>query len=758
MASKKELRDFKLSFFPWRPKLSTAGQQASMPESEMWKCRNGGPDLDGMISKRPGLTQWGQTLQKPDSTATGSTRTNFVDFLSKLAGFVQADSSGTPAKIVQLTRDGQLQTTIEKGSTSESFLMSFTVPALSTSAAWSVRFMFRGTNLQPYTAAGTVANTFAIRGQGAASTAKEFAIWSDGIRWKRQDNNQYTLVAGSIQAGNGAWNSIEIQVDIGTGQTKIFLNDILIDTVASVDIKNVTLTGTTSFELEWEVEGSGSDTTQYATYLTTIMYNDTVTTPFIDKKIVALHDFQYLRSSSLKTRVILAAAGDYIYHDRGLQNVWRPLHAKQHENVYFSPYRNTLLWTDNNGGTISSVWQWDGIDAPTLLDDAPPVRFLVEHQQRIFAWGDVVNPRRVYYSGDRRPNVWFSPSPTNIEDQFDVILDAGYVELESRGIEVRAALGDFYGLAVIAGEKGYWKLSGSGVFSYKLDGLKVGTGAINAQSFVQAGNDAWSIGKLGVASLAATEKFGDLKAGFPSIPIQNLWNPDTSSGNPIDRTFLNKSRMAYSANQSTIYMAVPLIGDTSAKNIFVFNTVTQGFYGPWEVDAEALVAVELASPVTELIMVGGSNGKAGYFNPYTRTDFNGTKYTLEVETPALNGRSQDPRLVGLEKVWKVLRLFFLPRGDWDVTIKYWTDSDRTEDTQTKTQNTIKAFTLDKDLVIDKDPDAFIHSGEELSFIEFHLGKRGHDFTVNIQQVGDGEDLAIQGYELEGLALGYEIEE
>jgi hypothetical protein len=749
LGSKHESRDFTISLVPWRPKLITAGQQTSIPESDIWRCTNAGPDFDGLLSMRPGIAKWGQTLKYPNSSATGSTRIAYVDFLSGTGGFVHTDASA--GKVTHTTTKGSLQTSVAAGSANENYLMSYSVASLSASTKWSTRFMFRGQGLPVYTAAGTVANTFSIRAQGATSSAKEFAIWLGGLYWKRASNNQYTFVTGTEWVGAGSWHSIEIRCDDAAGNTLVYVDDILVQTLLSADLKDVTITGTSAFEMRWEV--SGVVGTPYSTYVADLGYNDTATAPFPASTVVALTDYQYLTGSGAQFRVLLVAAGNYIYHDQGLEGAWRPLHPKQFTNVWFAPYRTTMVWTDNNGGSISNLWQWNGETAPTLLNAAPEVRFVTEHQQRLFGWGDILNPRRLYYSGDRLPNLWFNPSPSNTGDQFDQLIDAGYLEIPSRGVEVRAVYGDYHGRIVIGAEKGFWTLSGAGPLSYSLDGIKVKTGATNAHSMDQVGNDIWAIGLQGIASLSATDQFGDIMAAFPSVPIQNLWRPDVSSTAPIQQTFIDKSRLVYHAGEF-VYLAVPLIGDQSAKKIYIYNTTTQGFYGPWEVDARSMASVVLASPITEVLMTGGESGQVGYFNPFSRLDYSTTQYTMDIETPSYNGRSLDPRYVSLHKTWKQLRLIVLPRGKWTATLKWWTDEDTTEQTKTIDQPVVNGYYLDEDFRLDENPDSFLRAGEDLITVPVDLTARGKNLTINLQS---SNDWAIQGIEIDGTVAGYEGE-
>jgi hypothetical protein len=766
LASKHEIRDFKISLSPYRPGLNTAGQQTSAPETDAWELKNCAPDLDGMISKRPGLTKWGQTIKAPDATAgvdvdgTDSTLVAFSDFLGGTSGYAEADSSSGEIEVV--TQQGALKTNVGEGTSNESYLMSYIVGSLSSNDEWSLRFQFRGTNLSAYDG-GTTPNTFVIRGQGTNTSTKEFAIWSGGLYWKRASDSKYVLVVGAEQVGNGTWQTIEIRCDNGTGgSTTVYVNEVLAQTLTSADLENVAITGVAAFEMRWEVEGTEADPpTNYSTRVSTIMYNDTITDPFVAAKIVALKDYRYVSTSGALIRSLLMAAGDYVYHDKNLEGSWRPLKLKTNSNVFFAKYRTTIVWSDNNGAGSVKVWQWDGSADPVELDDAPSVRFLVEHQQRLFGWGDVKNPRRLYYSGDRQPNVWFSPAPDNVEDQFDVLLDAGYVELESKSDEIVAVEGDYYGLAIIGSTKGFWKLAGHGTFSYQLAGLRVSIGPANAHGLTQVGNDVWAFGKEGLVSLAATEQFGDIQASFPGVAIQNLWNPDVSSGAAFNQTYIQNSRITFHVRSASVYFAAPLINDQRPVNIYVYNMNMQKLYGPWEVDAEVLETVEVASPVTDVVMVGGADGRIGYFNPFTKRDFAADGYTMTIQTQSINGRTQDPRLITQKKTFKQLRLGVIPRGSWDIDLTWWTDLDPEEITDTRNQipetSNLRAYVLDDDFRLDEDPDSFVHSGEELETILVPLDKRGRDLTLKIEQSGEGEDLAIQSIEIEGSIIGDEAE-
>jgi len=761
-----------ISVMPWRPGLVTAGQQTTVPEQDVWKAINTTSEMDGMVRKRPALEQWGQTIKEPNTTdllADGTTdRVTDYTFsvLKPLTttshGFTITDASSE--KVTASSRFGELTTNVGEATGNEKYTLSLELGSSAFAGLeddWSLRFSVRGNNLSDYTAAGTVGNTFVFRGRGnAATSAKEFAIWGDGLYYEADDSS-YTLVDNTELVGGGGWQTLEIQCD-ATGDTLVYVNETLADTIRTSDIKDATFEAAVSnvaFEFEWEVEGTEGSQTQYSTKIAAPMYIDSIEYPFKVQEISDLESYRYMTSSSATRRAVMMAAGSYVYHDMDLQGQFRPILAKEYANLHFCQYRDTIVWVDSNGGGASTMWQWDGRTYPEKLGDAPKATYAREHQKRLLAWGDPANPRRLYISGDRLPNVWFSPSPTNTEDEFDVLLDAAYIEIESWGVAVKDVVGDFHGLAVIAGEKGFWYLSGQGVYSYSLKALKAGTGASNAQTMKQVGNDIWAAGALGIAAISATEKFGDLQAEFPSAPIQSLWNVTDSTTYTINQTFFNQMKLVYSAREAVVILAVPLVADDGAESLFVYNTNTKRFLGQWEVNASAMAVVELASPVTEKILVGNASGQVAYFNPFSKRDFRTTGYEMEIETPALDGRSINPLYSSYDKKWSKLRLYILPRGEWNFTPTWWTDADKyVRGGQARSQNPQGIHTLDKDFRLDVDPDGILFSGGEMAVIEMPLDVQGRTLTINIKQSGTGEDFVPQGYEVDMEVLKFESDD
>jgi len=750
-----------ISVMPARGGLATAGHQVTIPETSFWRMENVTTLLDGLIAKRPGLRQWGQTIKVPDPDATDSTITRFVDFLNGTAGFIEADA--TSGAVTTTVTGGMLQTNVTEQASTNVYTLNHSIPIVSTNSEWSIRFMVKGTNLPEYTAAATDPNTFAFRVQGALNTGKEFALYAGGLYYKAAVDDTYVLVSGTELAGQGGWGSIEIHSDT-TGDTIVYYKDMLVDTITSTDMKVVSLTETATMEFQWMPEGTvgGTPGTQYTTFLSTPMYNDIATDPFLGKEVVAIKSFQYKTRAGSKNRALLCAAGRYVYHDNEMAQAWRPLHAKQYQNVFFCIYENNVIWSDNDGNRQASLWKWNGYKDPELLDDAPPLQFMWEHQQRLFGAGDPDNPFRVYYSKINDPNVWYSPSKTNIEDEFDVILNAGFITIPGKkGDQVTAGTGDYYGVSVAWTRTGVWGIEGSGPTSYRRDAINQDVGCESPDAVTEVGNDIWFVGRQGVHTLATTQKFGNIQTNYPSGPIQNLWNRNPSSVLTISREYLANSKIAYNPHQGLIYVAVPLTGDVAAQHIYVYNVNAGIWRGPWTIDNRAMANVEVSNPVSELVMHGDVEGRVGYTDESYKADFTDGSVDMLIETAYIDGRSIHPLLPGLTKTFKKLRLFILPRGNWDFTVKWKVFGKKAQGPVTKNQvpHSLEAttFFLTNDFRLTLDPDGILRSREEMGIIEIPLDDRGLAIAFVIEQSGIGEDLVIQGFEVECTSDGYEQE-
>jgi len=715
---------------PWKSGLMTFGHQQDIPETALWQATNVGSGLDGVMSKRPGLRQWGQTIKVPDAAATGSTTTTFNDFISTTGALVSVDTSGAD---ITSTRDkSYLQFNVPALASTNS--LTYYYPGTSASTDWGFRILLQGTNLPEYVALSTTPNSLRFRVIAAAGTGKEFVLWLGGLYYKRASDDTYVLIDGTELMGQGGWNCIEILCDDGGGNTLIYNNETLVATLLSSTLKDVTLNAGALWEVTAQY-ASGAVTAAYNARIGTPMYNDTNLVPF----------------KTVPMRNLVAAAGDYIYVDRG-ELVWRPLHPKQRVDVFFTTYQRTLIWSDNDGGGQASLWKWTGLAVPELLTAAPAFLFMTEHQQRL-AGVSRENPLTVLISADRNPNQYVDPDHiTPSDDLFDVLLDAVMIPIPAKRSDVITAIwGDYYGSLIIWTTSSVWRLTGNGVFSYALSNISQSVGCINSKCIVMFGNDLWFAGSYGIHSLQATDQFGDIQVQYPSIAIQSMWQQSNQAPIHVNRQNFAGARMAHYRSRGLIYAYFPVLG------IMTYNTTTKEWHGPWSIESAAMESVEVVSPLTEFIMHGFENGKIGYTDYGYKADF-GSEYTATWESAYLNGRSLDPSLIGMRKTWRLLRLYFLPRGNWDYTVSWYASiEDQISTVTSKQLETFPAFTVSTDMRVSVTPDGQVYSAHELHIAEIELEVTGYSLNFKIQQAGVAQDLVPVGFQVEFDADGYEVE-
>lgn len=736
--------------------LATAGHQAGIPEHMFWDMTNYIGDLDGLLVKAPGLNQHGQTIKRPDTSDT----TAFVSFLNGLDGFVSADSSDEEINLT--TSKGVLQAAVSVAD-GKTYTLSYMTSALPSGTDWALRFLFQGINLPAYADGdvATVPESMSFRVRASSTSGKEFAFFSDGLYYKKDADSEYALVTGSAYASLGGWNTIEILGD-SAGNVLVYMNETLLQTLTASDLKQATFTEALAiFEFKWETSPDGA----YTTKITTPMYSDTDSDPWTTDPIDAIGEFQYFTRAGTRKRALLAACGDYIYHDTHLVNVWRPLHTKQHQYVHFAPYRQTIVWTNHNGASSTALWQWNGTDdAPTLLDDAPPLHVVAEHQQRLCGIGDPLNPFRWYYSGDRQPNVWFSSAPDNVEDQFDTALDAGYLEIPAKkGDRLTAMYGDFYDNAVVWSTRGAWRITGYGVFSYRPSNIARSEGCEGPWALTEVGNDIWYVGPNGIRSLVAVQEYGDIQSQQPAVVLQNLWARNGRSELLINRNSADRSILQYSPSQQLVYIAVPLQGNTTPMHEFAYNVNTGQMYGPMEFDSRAMLCAERSNPLTEVMLHGDAEGRVGYTSHNKKSDLDGAQYTSKLQSALLDGRSIDPRLSHMVKTWYKLRLQILPRGKWPFTVSWYScSSDEWPELGTSTEKQGRVFKaypigtgVEGEFRLNAKPDSLLRSGEDVLNYEIELdGGRGVALWWKIES---DYDLPISSWEVELDADGYEEE-
>jgi hypothetical protein len=742
-------RRYVIRNMPLRGGLVTAGQHGSIPENMLWQAKNCTAGLDGLLQKRPGLWQWGQVLKQPAYTDDVS----FYEMFETLDNWSESDAVD---EIEFQAQNGKLVASISPGSgATETEVFGRKIQASqgdSDDADWSVRFTVVQSNMPAdgyfivSCKARTADDPYAFKING-----DEVEYYATGGVW----TSWYTFALSDAGA-----TTFEIRLD-ADGNATLYVNEQLVATqaVSSMDTYDAFTEGDYT---ELHFETSSALTSQFTIYISDFMFDGTVTDPFAAERLGAGTDFKTVVGGNAVRRFLVVSGERYVYRDADLKKYWSPLLALTGGgSVAFSQFGDELLIFDGDEGFSSNVYRWDGVAAPELLDDAPNVRFGTEHRTRLFAAGDKQYPLRLYYTASRAPNVWFAPeTDADGQETTDEVLDAGYIQVPGkRGDEIVAIQGEYYGSCIVCTNRGIWRITGSSPISFTIENVTQDTGAASFAGIERMGNDLWIAGRQGITTLGTVDQFGDMKAAMPSAPIADLWAPGVANSSiKVDQYQMFRCSLAWNPTLQIMLFAFARQGASDVSSIYAYNPTNQGWYGPWETDTTFVASVEVASPVVQAVMHGTDIGKVGITDPNLKADFD-TAYTQTVESPYLSGRSLDPAFQHQIKTWKTLRLFLQNRGDWDLDVR-WQVDDETYQTRTESQNMFNLARLGTDWRINVDPDGRIHSNQLIGCIEIPLDVRGRYFKFDISTADDivGEDMVLQGYEVEFLVDGPDQEQ
>jgi hypothetical protein len=347
-------------------------------------------------------------------------------------------------------------------------------------------------------------------------------------------------------------------------------------------------------------------------------------------------------------------------------------------------YRNTAL-----GGSIfyrvtalsaAQTAYTDNASDASLLTEAPDdngvppqMAFIIEHRNRVFGAGNVVNRQRLYYSNQGAPQTWESTS----------YIDIG----EGDGQPIT-------GLAVY----------GNSIFVHKNDGKGHGSiwGLYMPDSLEVTGSENWYVSKVAVAeggsghrsivaynnAMAFINRYGSYAyygdglakspafsavGVFPANSLSFLIEPDWLD---LKDTLLSGAAAANYDNK--LWFSVPKGSSASANNrIYVYDYVRASNQGN-DITGGAWTRMD-GPPVSCFSMydgdlVGGSSLANGYvYKLNTGTSAAGGAIDSYYYTVWLWGNDEHKDFT---KVWRHLLLWVETSGQWNMNVTYWTDFDQ----------------------------------------------------------------------------------
>lgn len=707
---------------PARTGLATAGKQGVIDETQLWQAKNISVDLDGGLMKRPGLVQWGQTLKRAAGDLT------FEPLFFDEDIFVEYTSS---SYVSDENRNGRWVVTITPNSGADdpaTYTRTLTEPSSWSTTEWGLRWVHRASDWQEdqyyqvAARAGVADNLYGVR------------IVDDGVY--RYSGSAWVLAYEYDFAGKGP-TSIELLFD-GT-DLAVYVEDELVFTD---DALQALTPEDASAHIEWTFGAEYSNTSAYFIY--DIMFG-TGTAPFTTSAARDGIDYELIADDEVLRRRLVLATNSRLYVDYDLRNIWTPVLNLTGKSIHLTKFKDKIIVFDSG-----KVYSWDTTAAPTILEDAPQVRFGGEYKRRLFAAGDPRHPRRIYFTALNQEDVWFSPEDdASGEETVDEVLDAGALNVPGQdGSVITAVYGDFYGTCIFTTANGVGRINGSSPLSFSQEYISGSDGAAGPRCLARVGNDLWIAGQRGITTLQTVMQYGDIQTQQPSTTIADMWQPYPNSSIRVDLANLSKASLTFSPVESLVYFCFRPVGRSEVDTIYVYSVLNQAWYGPWTSDSTFVRTVVVDSPTTYAVL-HGTTGKAGVTSVYRKSDY-GTAYTATLESALMSGRSLSAQLNSHPKRWRRLHLHVAPKGDWDMSIEWYVDND-TAETITESQNQYDIPVLSDEFRLDT-PDGYLSSRQLVAIIPVKLDMRGHYFRFIVSTVDNDadEDFVLHGYEVEFL--------
>ncbi len=715
-----------LDMMPLRGGLATAGKRSTVDERQLWAAQNMYPDLDGALRTRPGTLQHGQRLVLPDPD-------NVTDYSyqESLADLSKWNVTETATDAAYATANGMLTVSLETGSIE--FEHADTVSPI-TGPDCTVRFSVRITNPEGADTTGGQLQVQWNSGGGVTSNARQVVINATGVGTLVSSTYTHPTGEDDLDLDLGGFHVYELRYD-GTADTVgVYVDDTFKYTL---DLSSADVPASLSASLRFRIT---TGTEIWSLNLTDVMFTDTDTDGLAGQVVKDVGRYERRLTGGSIERSLLAATTSNLYVDIGDRGVWRPILAVDPGHTRFLPYRDRLLIFDDNGQNNTKVYAWNGVELPEQVVDAPPVRFGSEHRTRVFASGDRNYPLRVYFTASRQYDIWFAPAYDS-DETFEEVTQAGYIDVPSEtGDEVTGLYGEFFGNLVIITKRGIWRLAGSSPDSFRMENVTKKVGGESPDGMVQIGNDLYVVGRQGVVSIANAQNYGDLQTAMPSGAIANIWSSLPDVADRVDREQLIDSYFDALPSLNLAILGMRGQGESALDLVYAYSPLNQTWFGPWTYEPTCFKAIEFGTPTLELLLSGTSEGYVVVTGLGVYTD-RGTAYTSRVETPMYSGRTLDTALTNHEKRWRKLRLFLLPRGDWEFTLQWRTDN-RDFQTETRSQLGDNVPVLSDDLRTNVD---LLGDAEEITVIEQTLDDNGRYIHFVLES---DYNIVLQGLQVE----------
>lgn len=568
--------------------------------------------------------------------------------------------------------------------------------------------------------------------------ADETILNNKGARSARGGLVYWSYVGTGVQRSSST-TTRTIRVTLNTGIT-IATNDLVSIFYPSSNNSNYEATKTSVQSISL-VSGTTYDITYTAT--TSLTEGVTADTDFRiglhnSGKIVGIHDYWYY-SAGTKTQRTVAVRSDgtfWLYDENGSQtaistsglSLSTPLtHAS------FATLGEKLVIAVSGNNNLPMIWSGTGNITHLVNKDyagndvsatnpAPDLKYLMNHQSRIFGI-DFDNPDRIHYCDIDNPESWNGEA------------DSGAVEIavgdgDSSGFS--AIFPPYKGILPVAKADKLFHIVGYAPLFQILD-VSSGIGCVSHDSAVAVDHDdvVWASVR-GLHTMSATDKYGDIEAGFLSKPLQSTYNA-------LEDNTLGEIRGIYDGTLGAVIWSVAESDNTDPNKLLVYDIADQS-WSRWGVDSTNFQVVSMAMVKynqSNRILMGTYDGMIILYNESKTVDLVNTTIIEKIKTGIIYPDGNPSTIKGFKKIGIYYKT---SRSAVNFNVRFQVDNFTVQET-----NVAQAATAD--LL----GSTFILGSSSLGFTEVllpnYVDVSGYGFGCNIEIISSGP-VDIYGYSID----------
>lgn len=564
-----------------------------------------------------------------------------------------------------------------------------------------------------------IADNVIFASTGARQKREGFTYWDarsniPAVTHRASSTTTKTLTFASSLTEDSSAGDID---RIAVGEKLIIASSVAGEsTYVGTDITVTAVSGNT-------IEYTGSSLTEGTTATSTI----TVTRKH---PIVRIHDYWRWTGSALSQLVIAVTAQPLIF--RYDSSGRRKLIAKDSgatartgtaEKVDSVVFNEKLIVAQSRTGnkpiqykTEDNSGEWED-----LAGTPPDFSVAAVHLNRIWT-NDKANRDRVHYSA------------TGSEANWNGASDSGAIDIRPGDGDPVGVIGLFVfkGRLFIRKKNKHYQIVGDTPENFQVVDVSQGLGGeSHLASAAVDQDDVLYLSSKGIHSIATTANYGDFSSTYLSNKVQPTFNDFLPSRLPF-------SQAAYVPTINSVAFSISESNSNLMDTIWFYNVQVKEWYRWPEVSAQSLAVILLSS--TPTLFIGTEDGKIIQAQNGEYTDFDTTGIRLRIKSGTIYPDGS-PHTI---KAFKRLTLFFRPVGTYSFTARVKIDN-YSEQVLSFSQTDLGADLLDDNFILGS---SLLGASSQFSPNSLPIDGYGRGCTIEIEQTGTGEQIAIYGYAIE----------